>query len=163
MKKIIIFTLFLLLVFTSTTFAHTYLKASNPTDGQIVDGTLNELTLQFDSAIDGNSLVTLTNEEGKEIPVSNSVNNDTLFVKFTSPLESGTYTVSYNIIGEDGHPMSGSYLFMVNSAESAEGDTQEESNEGSTFNWFMIIIGALVIIIVLSLFTKPNNRRRRRY
>lgn len=161
MKKIIIGTLILLFTFAQATFAHTYLKASNPTDGQIVDSSLSEITLQFETAINENSLVTLTNEEGKEIPVSNSVDNDKLKAKFTSPLEDGTYTVTYNIIGEDGHPMSGSYLFMVSSEESAEGDTQAESGEGSPFNWVMLIVGVVVIIIILSLFTKPNKRRRR--
>lgn len=162
-KKIFISTLFLLFVFAQATFAHSYLKASNPTDGQIIDGSLSEIILNFDTVIEPSSLLTLTNEGGKEIPVSISVNNDTMIAKFTSPLEDGTYQVNYNIIGEDGHPMSGSYLFMVSNSESVEGASEGDSSEGSSTNWFMIFIGAIVIILILAFLTKQPNRRRRRY
>ena len=106
------------------TFAHSTLKTSSPIDGQIVDGNLNELTLQFDTKIEGTSLLTLTNESGQDIPVSISVNHDTLIAKISSPLEDGTYQVSWNIIGEDGHPINGSFLFMVSNSEA-----QSDSNE----------------------------------
>ncbi len=163
MKKIIISTLFMVFLFATTTFAHTNLKTSNPTDGQIIDSSLSEITLQFDTGIEDTSLLTITDEAGEEIPVSTSVNNDILTAKVESPLKDGTYQVTWNIIGEDGHPMSGSYLFMVNASEASEAAAQADSEEKSSINWVMIILGVVVFVLVLSVLTKPNNRRRRRY
>lgn len=163
MKKVLITTLFLFFVFAQTTFAHTDIKMTTPSDGQIIEGNVNELTLVFETPIESKSIVTLTDENGEEIPLSISVNNDTMIAKIETPLENGTYEVKWNIIGEDGHPMSGSYLFMVNNTEPAEAATETGSEEGSSFNWFVIFIGALVIIVILSLVTKPNKGRRRRF
>ncbi|HWL25656.1 MAG TPA: copper resistance CopC family protein [Ureibacillus sp.] len=163
MKKIFISTLFLVFMFASTTFAHSSLTASNPTDGQIVEGNLTEITLKFDTGIESTSLITLTTESGEEIPVDISVNNDTLKAKISTELENGTYQVNWNIIGEDGHPINGSYLFLVNKSEEAEAASQADGVAGSSFNWVMIIVGAVVIILILSMLMKQPNKRRRRY
>jgi len=163
MKKIFISTLFLVFMFASTTFAHSSLTASNPTDGQIVESNLTEITLKFDTGIESTSLITLTTESGEEIPVDISVNNDTLKAKISTELENGTYQVNWNIIGEDGHPINGSYLFLVNKSEEAEAASQADGVSGSSFNWVMIIVGAVVIILILSMLMKQPNKRRRRY
>ena len=45
---------------------------------------------------------------------------------FLSPLDNGTYTVEWKIIGADGHPIQGTYSFMVNQDELEEPIVTEE-------------------------------------
>ncbi|MCA0376053.1 MAG: copper resistance protein CopC [Gemmatimonadetes bacterium] len=38
---------------------------------------------------------------------------ETLVARVVKPLAKGTYTVKFTVAGEDGHPMSGSFTFMI--------------------------------------------------
>lgn len=128
MKRVISATLILLFAFTSAVSAHTGLTSSSPADGEIVAEDVHEIVLEFNSKIESTSTVKVFNENEEEIIVSNTQTSDKKMTgAFMSPLENGTYTVNWKIIGSDGHPIEGTYSFVVNQEESSTPVDSEET------------------------------------
>ncbi len=133
MKRVISVTLILLFAFTTTVSAHTGLTSSSPADGEVVAEDIHEVVLEFNSKIESTSTVKVFNENEEEISVSNiQVNDNVMTGAFMSPLENGTYTVDWKIIGADGHPIQGSYSFVVNQEEKVDLAVDGETPEIST-------------------------------
>ncbi|TYP79057.1 copper resistance CopC family protein [Paenibacillus methanolicus] len=93
--------------------AHTGVKTSNPAKGDVVKTPLSELEVTFNTVIEPLSALTVTNEAGEEVPVTVETGKDSMKGVFEQPLASGTYTVKWRIIGEDGHNVDGEYAFKV--------------------------------------------------
>ena len=127
MKRIISATLILLFAFSSAVSAHTGLTSSSPADGEDVAEDVHEIVLEFNTKIETTSTVKVFNENEEEIIVSNiQVNDNVMTGGFMSPLDNGTYTVDWKIIGADGHPIQGTYSFMVNQDELEDPVASEE-------------------------------------
>ncbi|WP_075619140.1 copper resistance CopC family protein [Paenisporosarcina indica] len=117
MKKIFLTILFFVL-FSNSVSAHSTIINSTPSDGETVKEQLSVIDMQFNTSIENMSTFTLKDVSGGEIPVNTSVNGDRLSGTVESPLQNGEYTVDWNIIGDDGHPITGSYSFSVALPES---------------------------------------------
>ena len=118
MKRIIYATLIFLFAFSSAVSAHTGLTSSSPADGEDITEDVHEIVLEFNTKIETTSTVKVFNENKEEIIVSNTqVSDNVMTGGFMSPLDNGTYTVEWKIIGADGHPIQGTYSFMVNQDE----------------------------------------------
>lgn len=127
MKKIIYATLVLFFAFSSGVSAHTSLTSSSPADGDHIAEDVHEIILEFNSKVETTSTVKVFNENEEEIIVSNTqVDDNVMTAGFISPLDNGTYTVEWKIIGADGHPIQGSYSFMVSRDEIEEPVASEE-------------------------------------
>lgn len=130
MKRVISVTLFLLFTFTTTVSAHTGLTSSSPAEGEVVAEDIHEVVLGFNSKIESTSTVKIFNENEEEIIVSNiQVNDNVMTGAFMSPLDNGTYTVDWKIIGADGHPIQGTYSFTVSQDELEDPAVPEETQE----------------------------------
>ena len=124
MKKTIIFTLILLFLFSNTGFAHTGLESSDPAEGSVLEEQSGDITLTFETPIEDASRFELQYQNGAIIPVDQmEVDGDKMTGTITEPLENGNYAINWNIIGEDGHPMSGTISFTVE-ASSADEDSE---------------------------------------
>lgn len=157
MKKILVGIFIILFMFQTSTFAHSTLTKSSPADGQIAGNNLNELILEFDTPIENTSTITLISETGEQIPVEVSVDNNTIVGKINAQLKQGTYQVSWDIVGEDGHPINGTYLFMVDASETTQSPSDQlDSGSGGSFNWMGIVLGIIVVLIIVTLFTKKR-------
>lgn len=124
-------TLILLFAFITTVSAHTGLTSSSPADGEVVVADIYKVDLEFNSKIESTSTVKVFNENEKEMIISNTqVNDHVMTGAFMSPLDKGTYTVEWKIIGADGHPIQGSYSFVVSQEEvgSTHAHTQTETH-----------------------------------
>ena len=98
--------------FSSAVSAHTGLTSSSPADGEDVTEDVHEIVLEFNTKIETTSTVKVFNENKEEIIVSNTqVSDNVMTGGFMSPLDNGTYTVEWKIIGADGHPIQGN-LFI---------------------------------------------------
>lgn len=118
MKKIILSAFALLLLFSPQAFAHTYLDVTTPADGDIVTTDIQSIELKYSGIIEEGSFFTLKGSEGNEIPVSSfTVDNGKLTGQLDEPLKNDTYTVKWNSISQDGHPLSGDYSFTVDKVE----------------------------------------------
>lgn len=131
MKRIISATLFLMFAFSASVYAHTGLTSSSPADGDYLTEEINEIVLEFNTKIESTSTLKVFNEESEEIVTNAQVNDKIITGGFMAPLDNGTYTVEWKIIGGDGHPIQGTYSFMVNKAELKDHVVSEEAEETS--------------------------------
>ncbi|EGQ19269.1 copper resistance protein CopC [Sporosarcina newyorkensis 2681] len=130
MKKIISATLILLFVFSSTVSAHTGLTNSSPAEGEEVVEDVHEVVLEFNTKIETMSTIKVFNENDEEIIIGNIQFSDNKMTgAFMSPLDNGIYKVDWKIIGADGHPIQGSYSFVVSQAEIVAPNASEESTD----------------------------------
>lgn len=159
----------LFLVLPSPAFAHGALKGTNPGDGDSLSTAPRELRLSFTEAVElAVSRLELTGPDGSVAlaPLAVDPDSSTVMVgRIEDPLVAGSYTVNWQVVGADGHPVRGEYSFAI--APGAEGlataerataapttpaapaVTEEaatsESSGSSTVLW---IIGAAVLGIV---------------
>lgn len=114
MKRILSATLIFLLAFSSVGYAHTGLTNSSPTDGEEVTEDVEQLVLEFNTKIETTSTVKVFNESEEEMTINDTqVRDSVMTAVFPSPLDNGTYTVDWKVIGADGHPTQGTYSFEV--------------------------------------------------
>lgn len=160
----------LLLLVAPQAFAHTYLDATTPADGETVITDTQTIKLHYSGTIEEGSFFTLTDSKGNEISVQSfTVENGLLTGQLDTPLANDTYTVNWNSISRDGHPLSGSYSFTVNKPEAPQTDegspdaqvkepetateketepVTEEQQSGSTP--LLVAAGILVVLLAIS-------------
>ncbi|WP_202077364.1 copper resistance CopC family protein [Caldalkalibacillus salinus] len=111
--------------------AHTYLDTSNPQEGEVVEEPLETIELFFETRIENVSTFYLVDEQGNNIEPENiDVGDDTMTGTFSEPLSSGAYTLEWDIIGLDGHRVTGSFPFEVDYEAQTEDDTAQGTEEG---------------------------------
>lgn len=99
---------------SNAAYAHTGLKSSVPEKDQIVKEAVRELKMTFNTVIEPVSKFEVVDEKGVKREIADlSVSRSSMTGTLESPLENGTYTVNWSIIGEDGHRIKGSYAFQV--------------------------------------------------
>ena len=130
MKRILGATLIFLLAFSSVGFAHTGLTSSSPADGEEVTEDVEQIVMEFNTKIETTSTVKVFNENEVEIVINDTqVSDSVMTAEFMSPLDNGTYTVDWKIIGADGHPTQGTYSFTVSREEIEEAVVSVETEE----------------------------------
>lgn len=116
----------LLLMAPQIAFAHTGLESASPSENEMIKEPLTEIRLKFNTDIESLSRIVLHDEQENEIAIAVDINQDTMTGKLDKPLENGTYTVNWSIMGEDTHVIKGSYSFTVQAPveQSPEEETQ---------------------------------------
>ncbi|WP_282019643.1 copper resistance CopC family protein [Planomicrobium okeanokoites] len=117
MKKILLLTLFILLLSSTVVSAHTALEASSPSDGEVMTEEPREIILEFNTPLEEASSFTVENAEGEEIPFGITLEEQKMIGTLGAAMADGEYTVNWKIIGADGHPIEGAYTFTVKTAE----------------------------------------------
>jgi copper resistance protein C len=113
-KKIVLITFAFMFVFTNNALAHTGLGTSSPENGGVVTEELREISLTFEGKIEQGSRLEVSDSNGQSIPVEDVLIEDTQMTgTLPNALENGDYTVVWNIIGADGHPIQGDFSFTV--------------------------------------------------
>lgn len=172
MKKTYVLSLLLYLVvftFVPSALAHSGLESSVPQDGEVITENIFTFSLTFNTTIEDTSTFKITKESGKEISLAEHIVKEKEMIgTLSSPLEDGTYIVTWKIIGEDGHPIENSYSFSVvtstdtvpelseppvvtdknNSTSSPDQDIIYE-NQNSNSNAIMVICFVLLMVIAL--------------
>ena len=130
MKKILSATVIFLLAFSSVGYAHTGLTSSSPADVEEVTEDVEQIVLEFNTKIETTSSVKVVNEIEEEMIINDTqVSDSVMTADFMSPLDNGTYTVEWKVIGADGHPTQGAYSFTVNQEEIEEPVEPVETEE----------------------------------
>lgn len=127
MKKILLLTLFILLLSSAAVSAHTALEASSPSDGEVMTEEPREIILEFNTPLEEASSFTVENAEGEEIPFGITLEEQKMTGAPGAAMADGEYTVNWKIIGADGHPIEGAYAFTVKKDE--EPVPMEENDE----------------------------------
>lgn len=112
-----IFILILVIFLTlPTVLAHTGIVESTPKNGDIVTEELKKITMKFESKVENLSTFKIINENNQTIDLTSlSKLGNIMEGSLTEPLPNGFYTVQWNIVGADGHPIKGEFSFTVES------------------------------------------------
>lgn len=132
MKKLLLITFVFMFTFTTSALAHTGLETSSPEDGEVVTEEMREIALTYEGKIEQGGTLEVSNSNGQSIPVEDiSIADTQMTGTFTNALENGDYTVVWNIIGADGHPIAGEFSFTVDvpvSETAVENESEAEAN-----------------------------------
>jgi copper transport protein len=106
----------LLLTGAGQASAHAALTGSDPQQGVVVDKAPAQVSLTFSEkvAMSDDSLRVL-DPKGNRVDQGEpaNVSGTTYAVKLDGGLPDGTYTVSYQVVSEDSHPVAGAYTFSI--------------------------------------------------
>ena len=107
----------LLLAVTTAAFAHTALRSSSPEKDERLTVAPTEIRLRFTSAVDARlARVALTSADSSPVRLDSLRSGDAadeIVAPILDPLTSGEFTVSWQVIGTDGHPVRGTFAFVV--------------------------------------------------
>lgn len=131
MKKILLLLLFIFLLSSAVVSAHTALEESFPADGETVTEEPQEIVLEFNTDLEVASSLTVTSSEGEEIPFGIALEEQKLIGTPGAAMADGEYTVNWKIIGADGHPIEGTYVFTVKKDEEPILTEENEETTGS--------------------------------
>ncbi|MGW4564643.1 copper resistance CopC/CopD family protein [Streptomyces sp. NPDC004561] len=96
--------------------AHAALTGSDPAQGVVVKQAPSQVSLTFSEkvAMNDDSLRVL-DPRGKPVQTGkpDNVSGTTYAVQLRSGLGKGTYTVTYQVVSDDSHPVSGAYTFSI--------------------------------------------------
>lgn len=106
----------LLLAGAGPVSAHAALTGSDPQQGAVVDKAPTQVSLTFSEGVAlSNDSLRVLDPKGKRIDRGDpaGVSGTTYAVKLHSGLPDGTYTVTYQVVSEDSHPVAGAYTFSI--------------------------------------------------
>lgn len=111
-----------LVVFAGGTpaLAHNALTKAVPAKNATVKKAPEKVELQFLESLDDSFSIEVTDAQKQKVPTEKAVvKGDTGTAAFTGTLASGTYTVTYKLVSDDGDPITGNYKFTVAAVTSA--------------------------------------------
>lgn len=120
MKKIFVATLLILSTFSysNPASAHAQLTDSNPGVNKVVKSLPEFVWVEFDGDLmtfgDKNpNVITVLDSKKKRVDSGGSlVGGARLSTKLKTGLKPGRFQVTYRIVSEDGHPVTGNYFFI---------------------------------------------------
>lgn len=119
----------LLLLAPATVTAHTGLQSSSPAKGETIDKPLTEIRMEFNTDIEPLSTFELKNDKNETIKVSSiGIDKSIMSGKINPALPNGEYTVSWKIIGRDGHPVENKFSFNINILEQPNQNASDTAN-----------------------------------
>lgn len=174
MKQLLVALIATFLLFVPNTYAHTNLDSTNPTDGATVTEEIQTIDLNYSGKIEEGSIFKVLASDGSVMAMDSiTLNDGVLTGTLASPLPNDTYTVEWDSISQDGHPLSGSFSFTVNApvaSESADGtDSAADTNnteatetatvdeiiedatnsEDANSSWALIITMSIILIVLV--------------
>ncbi len=141
-RKIVFTALGMMLLWVAiplTASAHTSLERAVPAKDAKVEKAVNEIQMTFNTPIVELSSFTVTSSNNGAVTINDiKVDGSSMSGKPAEPLTAGSYTVQWKIVGEDSHPIEGSYAFTVTAAANeatsslaAGSDTTSEAAENT--------------------------------
>ncbi|MFF8191421.1 copper resistance CopC/CopD family protein [Streptomyces bobili] len=115
---------------TGQASAHAALTGSDPAQGTVVDKAPTQVSLTFSEQVSTDAdAVRVLDPKGKRVDTGepSAVGGTTYSVPLHSGLPDGTYTVTYQVVSADSHPVAGAYTFSIGapSATSVSASTRE--------------------------------------
>nr|WP_151773802.1 copper resistance protein CopC [Streptomyces abyssomicinicus] len=143
--------------------AHAALTGSDPQQGAVVEQAPEQVTLTFSEkvAVSADSLRVL-DPKGNRVDTGKapSVEGTTLTAELTPGLPEGTFTVAYQVVSEDSHPVSGAYTFSVGAPSKTSVTVPEETAGGGvvgtlygvaryvSYAGFTVLVGGAAFVLV---------------
>ncbi|MEV0480623.1 copper resistance protein CopC [Streptomyces sp. NPDC050508] len=99
-----------------TASAHAALTGSDPSSGVVVDKAPTQISLTFSEKVStNNDSLRVLNPKGKRVDVGkpSNISGTTYAIQVRSGLPDGTYTVAWQVVSADSHPVAGAFTFSV--------------------------------------------------
>jgi copper transport protein len=122
--------------------AHAALTASNPRQGTVADDAPSQVSLTFSENVamsDGS--VRVYDPKGRQVDTgkTSALGGSTYGVPLLSKLPEGTFTVTYQVVSADSHPVSGAFTFSVGAPSKTTAAVPEQTAGGGVVGglyWF---------------------------
>jgi len=142
--------------------AHAALTGSDPVQGSVVDKAPSRISLTFSEqvALSKDSLRVL-DPKGKRVDTgkASEVSGTTYAVGLHSGLPDGTFTVTYQVVSADSHPVAGAFTFSVGAPSSTTVTASEQTVGGGvvgtlygfgrylSYAGFILLIGGAAFVL----------------
>ncbi|MDQ0582080.1 copper resistance CopC/CopD family protein [Streptomyces rishiriensis] len=114
--------------------AHAALTGSDPAQGVVVDKAPTQVSLTFSETVSMNDdSLRVLDPKGARVDTGkpSEVSGTTYAVPLHSGLPDGTYTVTYQVVSADSHPVAGAYTFSIGSpSETSVSVSDQEAGGG---------------------------------
>ncbi|MFF1304388.1 copper resistance CopC/CopD family protein [Streptomyces sp. NPDC058307] len=135
--------------------AHAALTGSDPQQGVVVDKAPDQVSLTFSEkvALSDDSLRVL-DPKGKAVQQGKpfEAGGTTYGVKVHSGLPDGTYTVTYQVVSADSHPVAGAFTFSIGAPSTTSVSVSGDTAGGGVVGWlygfgrYMSYAGFIVLV-----------------
>lgn len=155
--------------------AHATVVGSDPIDGSRLRTAPTAVTISFDEAVTLNSAgyLRVVDQAGRRVDTGQAGHPNGVGAKISVPLRSGlgdgTYTASFRIVSDDGHPVAGAIRFVVGNGQLAAG-VSPSTVDGTTSVVFDLVrwltFGGLALLgggwLMLTVWPEGRDDRRAR-
>lgn len=126
--RFITLVLLILLLPIATAWSHASLSATDPQDGAVVQMAPERFSLTFSEPVSPLSL-RLVRPDGSSLALDRfSVKDRVVAIKVPDGLGRGTHVLSWRVVSEDGHPVSGALLFSIGETSATAPGVADEDN-----------------------------------
>ncbi|MEU3981492.1 copper resistance protein CopC [Streptomyces sp. NPDC026672] len=118
--------------------AHAALTGSDPAQGVVVDKAPTQVSLTFSEQVAMNSgSLRVLDPKGNRVDTGGptNVSGTTYAVQLHSGLGDGTYTVTYQVVSADSHPVAGAYTFSVGAPSKTSVSVSGQTAGGGVVGW----------------------------
>ncbi|MEN3582835.1 copper resistance protein CopC [Streptomyces sp. ZYX-F-203] len=145
--------------------AHAALTGSDPRQGSVIDKAPDQVTLTFSESVatvsDADSLRVL-DPRGERVDDGAATGDDGRdhTVRLHAGLPDGTYTVAYQVVSADGHPVTGAFVFSVGAPSATSVSVSDETAGGGlvgalysvgryvSYAGFLVLVGGTAFVLV---------------
>ncbi|MFG3198285.1 copper resistance protein CopC [Streptomyces sp. NPDC048208] len=135
--------------------AHAALTGSDPAQGVVVDRAPTQISLTFSEQVAlGDGSLRVLDPKGKPVQSGKpaNVSGTTYAVRLHAGLADGTYTVAYQVVSADSHPVAGAYTFSIGApSRTVVSDTGAGAGGGAvgglySFGRYLSYAGFIVLV-----------------
>ncbi|MET7450403.1 copper resistance protein CopC [Streptomyces sp. NPDC005574] len=135
--------------------AHAALTGSDPQQGVVVDKAPTQVTLTFSEKVaTSDDSLRVLDPKGKRVDTGkpSDVSGTSYAVRLHSGLSDGTYTVTYQVVSADSHPVAGAYTFSIGAPSTTSVSVSSQAAGGGVVGWlygfgrYMSYAGFIVLV-----------------
>ncbi|MBJ6645114.1 copper resistance protein CopC [Streptomyces sp. BSE7-9] len=118
--------------------AHAALTGSDPAQGAVVDTAPSQVSLTFSEPIAvGDDSVRVLDPKGERVDKGDPANpsGTTYSVRLVSGLPDGTYTVAYQVVSADSHPVAGAFTFSIGAPSKTTVSVSAQGSDDGLVGW----------------------------
>ncbi len=176
----------LLFLVAAPASAHTELTSSTPANGAVLTAVPTTVSLTFNEPPLAEGLaVQVAALDGPQVEVGKpTLKGSTVTVTWPATANSGEYSISYRVVADDGHPVTGQIAFSIKAASPSPSvvtpsptaaspsssapatpsptptTSPEPTQSGGLVGWVAggIVVAALVVLVVYALLRRRGTR-----
>ncbi|MGW2565495.1 copper resistance CopC/CopD family protein [Streptomyces sp. NPDC001537] len=143
--------------------AHAALTGSDPAQGVVVDKAPSQVTLTFSEKVaTSEDSLRVLDPKGKRVDTGkpSNVSGTSYAVPLHSGLSDGTYTVSWQVVSADSHPVAGAFTFSIGAPSTTTVSVTDRTVGGGIVGWlygfgryvsyagFIVMVGGAAFVLV---------------